>query len=55
MLPNQIDDLMNYIKNEKIIDGQFKKFFSTDEKLERRLRADPIDGLRPIKYFRKKL
>ena len=54
-LPNQIDNLMNYIKNEKKIDGQLKKTFSKDEKLERRLRADPIDGLRPIRYFRKKL
>jgi len=54
-LPNQIDNLMNYIKNEKKIDGQFKKIFSKDEKLERRLRADPIDGLRPMKNFRKKL
>ena len=54
-LPNHINNLINYIKNEKKIDGQFKKNFSKDEKLERRLRADPDDGLRPIKYFRKKL
>ena len=40
---------------KKKIDGQLKKTFSKDEKLERRLRADPIDGLRPIRYFRKKL
>ncbi len=53
-LPDDAKNLIHYIKNKKIIDGTgTKKPFKT-ELTERKFRADPIDGLRPIKKFRKK-
>ena len=54
-LPDKLKKLMNYLKNEKKIDGFFDKRVSLIEKKERRLRADPFDGLRPIKKYRKYL
>lgn len=54
-LPNQIAPLINYLNNEKKINGFFGKNYSRLEKLERKFRADPIDGLRPMKKFRKYL
>ena len=54
-LPSQVKNLMSYLSNEKKIDGIFGKKVSTNEKKERKLRADPDDGLRPLKKFRNKL
>ena len=47
--------MMAYIKNENLIEGTFKKKYSIAEKKERKFRADPSDGLRPLKKFRKYL
>lgn len=54
-LPNQIKEVIDYLNKEKITDGALKKNYSHDEKKERRFRADPTDGLRPLKIFRKHL
>jgi len=53
--PKKIKNLMNYLKNEKRINGSLSKKVSKEEKKERKFRADPSDGLRPIKSFRKEL
>ena len=45
---------MIYINNEKQIEGKLKKNFAKEEIIERRFRADPLDGLRPIKIYREK-
>ena len=52
-LPNKVEKLMNYLNNENKIDGLYNKKPSSIEIKERKLRADPIDGLRPIKKYRK--
>ena len=54
-LPPDVKNMMNYINNEKIIEGSFKKDYSKEEKNERKFRADPSDGLRPIKTYRARL
>ncbi len=53
--PQKVKDLIEYLKNEKKIDGGYFKRISSDENSERKFRADPADGLRPIKSFRNKL
>lgn len=53
-LPSKAKNLIFYIKNQKQIDGNGIKIPIKSEKKERNFRADPIDGLRPIKKFRKK-
>ena len=51
-LPNQIKRIINFYNNRKIIKGfKFKKP-SEGELLERDWRADPSDGLRPLKKIR---
>ena len=54
-LPEELKKLLNYIKMENVINGKFKKNFSNEEKMERKFRTDPTDGLRPLKKFRKQL
>ena len=54
-LPGQLDKLLFFLKNEKKINGEFDKKISIFEKKERKYRADPSDGLRPLKFFRGKL
>ena len=54
-MPNDIKNLMNYLKNEVVIEGLYNKKVSKEEYKERKFRADPDDGLRPIKKFRKDL
>lgn len=54
-MPQNLKNTLHYISNEKTINGSLKKNFSLEEKDERKFRADPYDGLRPIKKFRKKL
>ena len=43
---------MEYLDNEKKIDGGHFKKISKEENRERKYRTDPFDGLRPIKSFR---
>ena len=43
--------MISYIENEKLVMGSFKKN-TLAEKNERKFRADPFDGLRPLKKFR---
>ncbi len=48
-LPYEIKKVINYTKNRKIIDGTNKKKPTKKEIKERKWRADPLDGFRPIK------
>jgi len=52
-LPDKAKSLIYFIKNKKVIDGNGVKKPSKSELKERKFRADPIDGLRPIRKFRK--
>ncbi len=54
-LPEQIKRVIDYNNKEKVIDGKYQKKFSKEEKIERKFRADPKDGLRPLLKFRKSL
>ena len=54
-LPKNISEIFDFIKREKTINGKFTKKYSLEEKKERNYRADPVDGLRPIKSYRKYL
>ena len=45
---------MSYLNNEKAVEGIMKKSYSREELDERKFRADPSDGLRPLKKFRKR-
>lgn len=51
-LPNQISELINFIKNERIIEGKYHKKPSKSELKEKLYRTDPTDGLRPLKKVR---
>ena len=53
-LPNDFRKMMSYLNNEKAVEGIMKKNYSREEFNERKFRADPSDGLRPLKKFRKK-
>ena len=48
-LPYDIKKVINYANNRKIIDGTNKKKPTKKEIKERKWRADPLDGFRPIK------
>lgn len=52
-LPHEIKEVIEFIEKEKKVDGSYKKNFSKEEKKERMLRADPLDGLRPLRRVRK--
>jgi len=54
-LPNQIKNVIEFLKKEKKVEGNFSKNFSKAEEKERMLRSDPEDGLRPLKKVRKNL
>ena len=54
-LPNDFKKMLDFINNEKLVEGSYKKRYSIEEKNERKFRADPKDGLRPLKKFRKYL
>ena len=47
--------MFSCIKNENSILGSFKKKYTVEEVNERKFRSDPLDGLRPLKKFRKYL
>jgi len=51
-LPNEIKKVIKYLKFEKKIDGKFNKIISKSEFIERKYKADPSDGLRPLKKMR---
>lgn len=51
-LPNEIERVIKYLKFEKKIDGKFNKIISKSEFVERKYKADPSDGLRPLKKMR---
>ena len=53
-LPKKIKSLISEVNNSEIYDGVFKKIPMKSEANDRNWRADPSDGLRPIKKFRKK-
>ena len=52
-LPKDSKELINFVKKDKIIDGKGEKKPNLLEMNERKFRADSIDGLRPIKKYRK--
>ena len=47
--------MIEYINYEKIVEGTSKKTWSIEESNERKFRADPTDGLRLMKKFRRYL
>ncbi|MFT7559300.1 MAG: sialic acid synthase SpsE [Flavobacteriales bacterium] len=51
-LPEEMRDLIDGIRIASVTDGAFEKRVSTSEAPDRAWRADPIDGLRPIKSER---
>jgi sialic acid synthase SpsE len=51
-LPSEIQEIINVIKKEKLIDGKNKKIITYAEKIEKDWRADPVDGLRPLRKIR---
>ena len=53
--PNRIKNLMDFLNNEKSINGGHFKKVSKYEKNQRKFRSDPSDGLRPMKNYRKEL
>ena len=54
-LPKDLENLMNFTYNLEKLKGKYQKKYSFSEKDERNARADPADGLRPLKKLRKKL
>ena len=54
-LPKNSKNLISQVSKYKLIDGNFKKNYSTVERHERHWRADPSDGLRPLLNQRKKI
>ena len=51
-LPNKIKKLIKEVNNSEIFDGFFKKVPMKSEENDRDWRADPSDGLRPLKKIR---
>lgn len=54
-LPNQIEPLIKSVKDAYLADGDGNKTPRQSESHERMWRADPIDGLRPLKSIRNSL
>ena len=52
-LPKNAKELINFVKQDKLVDGNGKKKPNLAEKNERKFRADNIDGMIPIKRYRK--
>ena len=52
-LPKNAKELINFVKQDKLVDGNGKKKPNFEEISERKFRADKIDGLRPIRKYRK--
>ena len=51
-LPDQIQNVIKFVRESKIINGSGVKEPSNSENEERLWRADPEDGLRPLKKIR---
>ena len=43
--------MMSYLNNEKAVEGIMKNY--SREEINEKFRADPSDGLRPLKIFKK--
>ena len=54
-LPKMQKELIKFVNKDKIIDGKGVKKPNLLEMNERKFRADSIDGLRPLKKYRKKI
>ena len=54
-LPNQISKVIKQVKDGLSADGDGIKKPAVSEKSDRLWRADPVDGLRPLKSLRSKL
>ena len=52
-LPKNAKELINFVKQDKLVDANGKKKPNCEEISERKFRADKIDGLRPIRKYRK--
>jgi len=52
-LPERAKKIISFIRKLKVINGKSKKKPNIHELEERKFRADPLDGLRPIKKYRK--
>ena len=52
-LPKNAKELINFVKQDKLVNGNGKKKPNFEEISERKFRADKIDGLRPIRKYRK--
>ena len=52
-MPHEIKEVINVVKKKKKISGKFTKIVSQSEIIEKNWRADPTDGLRPLKKYRK--
>ena len=51
-LPDELSNAISLIERGKLADGIANKFPGESESLDRNWRADPIDGLRPLKLIR---
>lgn len=51
-LPNELENVISIIERSKLADGDHKKFPGKSESNDRNWRADPSDGLRPLKKIR---
>ena len=51
-LPEDIKNVINFINLENKINGKFSKNISKAELIEKNFKADPSDGLRPLKKIR---
>lgn len=54
-LPNEIEEVIKNVNIGLISDGNGNIIPSKSEKKEKNWRADPSDGLRPLKFIRKKI
>ena len=54
-LPNEIEEVIKNVNIGLISDGDGNIIPSKSEKKEKNWRADPSDGLRPLKFIRKKI
>lgn len=52
-LPEKSKEVIDFVRKTKLIDSNGKKKPDKSEVDERKFRADPFDGLRPIKRYRK--
>ena len=51
-LPSELENVISIIERSKLADGDHKKFPGKSESNDRNWRADPSDGLRPLKKIR---